>query len=119
MSKRGSRLRRYALMNAAHNVVKNNATFKNYYDKKMTEGRSHYNASGTVPANLSVSCGRCSLTESNLTPVKEVCIPISVDFENAPLRGFIKVTLFTTDTIKKFFANLGLTFHSWSDVYIP
>ena len=26
------------LMNAAHNVVKNNATFKAYYDKKMAEG---------------------------------------------------------------------------------
>lgn len=28
MSKRGSRVLRYALMNAAHNVVKNNQTFK-------------------------------------------------------------------------------------------
>ena len=44
MSKRGSRVLRYALMNAAHNVVKNNATFKVYYDKKMAEGRTHYNA---------------------------------------------------------------------------
>ena len=32
MSKRSSRVLRYALMNAAHNVVKNNATFKAYYD---------------------------------------------------------------------------------------
>ena len=32
MSKRGSRVLRSALMNAAHNVVKNNATFKAYYD---------------------------------------------------------------------------------------
>ncbi len=31
MSKRGSRVLRYALMNAAHNVVNNNATFKAYY----------------------------------------------------------------------------------------
>ena len=46
MSKRGSRVLRYALMNAAHNVVKNNATFKTYYDKKMVEGRTHYNALG-------------------------------------------------------------------------
>lgn len=44
MSKRGSRVLRFALMNAAHNVVKNNLTFKTYYDKKRTEGRSHYNA---------------------------------------------------------------------------
>ena len=32
MSKRGSRVLRSALMNAAHNVVKNNATFKAHYD---------------------------------------------------------------------------------------
>ena len=32
MSKRGSRVLRSALINAAHNVVKNNATFKAYYD---------------------------------------------------------------------------------------
>ena len=35
MSKRGSRVLRYALMNAAHNVVKNNATFETYYNTKM------------------------------------------------------------------------------------
>ena len=46
MSKRGSKVLRYALMNAAHNVVKNNATFKAYYDAKRAEGRSHYNALG-------------------------------------------------------------------------
>ena len=44
MSKRGSKVLRYALVNAAHNVVKNNATFKAYYDAKMAEGRTHYNA---------------------------------------------------------------------------
>lgn len=44
MSKRGSRVLRYALMNAAHNVVKNNATFKAYYDAKRAECRTHYNA---------------------------------------------------------------------------
>ena len=32
MSKRGSRVLRYALINAAHNVVNNNQTFKAYYD---------------------------------------------------------------------------------------
>lgn len=29
--KRGSRVLRYALVNATHDVVKNNATFKTYY----------------------------------------------------------------------------------------
>ena len=52
MSKRGSRAFRYALMNAAHNVVKNNATFKTYYDKKRDEGRSHYNALGHCAGKL-------------------------------------------------------------------
>ena len=33
-------------MNAAHNTVKNNATFKACYDKKTVECRSHYNALG-------------------------------------------------------------------------
>jgi len=52
MSKRGSKVLRYALMNAAHNVVKNNATFKDYYDKKMVEGRTHYNALGHCAGKL-------------------------------------------------------------------
>ena len=52
MSKRGSRVLRYALMNAAHNVVKNNTTFKDYYDKKMAEGRTHYNSLGHCAGKL-------------------------------------------------------------------
>ena len=43
--KRGSRALRCTLMNAAHNAVKNNATFKAYYDAKSAKGRTtHYNA---------------------------------------------------------------------------
>ena len=52
MSKRGSRVLRYALMNAAHNIVKNNATFKAYYDAKRAEGRTHYNALGHCAGKL-------------------------------------------------------------------
>ena len=52
MSKRGSRVLRYALINAVHNVVKNNATFKSYYDAKMAEGRTHYNALGHCAGKL-------------------------------------------------------------------
>ena len=52
MPKRGSRVLRYALMNAAHNVVKNNSTFKDYYDSKKVEGRSHYNALGHCAGKL-------------------------------------------------------------------
>ena len=58
MSKIGSKVLRYALINVAHNVVKNNATFKNYYDRKMPEGQFHYNALGTVLVNLSASSGK-------------------------------------------------------------
>ena len=52
MSKRGSRVLRYALINAAHNVVKNNATFKAYYDAKRADGRTHYNALGHCAGKL-------------------------------------------------------------------
>ena len=52
MSKRGSRVLRYALVNAAWNVVRNNATFKAYYDAKRAEGRSHYNALGHCSGKL-------------------------------------------------------------------
>ena len=48
MSKRGSKELRYALINAAHNVVKNNSIFKAYYDVKMAESRTHYNALGAL-----------------------------------------------------------------------
>ena len=52
MSKRGSRVLRYALVNAAWNVVRNNATFKAYYDAKRAEGRTHYNALGHCAGKL-------------------------------------------------------------------
>jgi len=52
MSKRGSKTLRYALINAAHNVVKNNSTFKAYYDAKIAGGRSHYNALGHCAGKL-------------------------------------------------------------------
>lgn len=43
MSKHGSLVLRYALVNAAWNVARNNTTFKAYYDSKRAEGRSYYN----------------------------------------------------------------------------
>ena len=39
-------------MNVAHNVVKNNDTFKTYYDAKRDEGRTHYNALGHCAGKL-------------------------------------------------------------------
>lgn len=52
MSKRGSHPLRYALINAAHNVVRNNKTFKVYYDRKTSEGKPHYNALGHCAGKL-------------------------------------------------------------------
>ncbi|RKD35410.1 transposase [Lacrimispora algidixylanolytica] len=52
MSKRGLRVLQYALMNAAHNVVKNSATFNAYYDAKMAESRIHPNALGHYAGKL-------------------------------------------------------------------
>ena len=52
MYKRGSKALRFALVNAAHNVVKNNKTFKDYYAQKRSEGKSHYNALGHCAGKL-------------------------------------------------------------------
>lgn len=52
MSKRGSSALRYALMNAAHNIVKYNQTFREYYDSKRAEGHGHYNALGHCAGKL-------------------------------------------------------------------
>lgn len=52
MSKRGSGMLRYSLIYSAHNVSKNNKTFKDYYDLKRAEGKSHYCALGHVAHKL-------------------------------------------------------------------
>jgi transposase len=52
MSKRGSPLLRYGLINAAHNVARNVPVFAAYYAKKIAQGKSHYNALGHVAAKL-------------------------------------------------------------------
>lgn len=52
MSKRGSKLLRYALINAAWQTTLVNQTFKNYYDLKISQGRRHYNALGHVAHKL-------------------------------------------------------------------
>ncbi len=46
MSKRGNSLLRYNLVYAAHNLVLHNNTFKEYYDLKRSQGKSHYCALG-------------------------------------------------------------------------
>lgn len=52
MSKRGSKVLRHGLMNAAFNVVQNSRTFRQYYDGKRAQGRFHYNALGHVAGKL-------------------------------------------------------------------
>ena len=46
MSKRGNSLLRYHLVYAAHNLVLHNKLFKNYYDLKRSQGKTHYCALG-------------------------------------------------------------------------
>ena len=52
MSKRGSPTLRYALINAAFNVSLNNEIFKKYYDLKISQGKSHFNALGHTAHKL-------------------------------------------------------------------
>lgn len=52
MSKRGSGMLRYSLIYAAHNVVNNSKTFKEYYDLKRSQGKSHYCVLGHVAHKL-------------------------------------------------------------------
>lgn len=52
MSKRGSGTLRYSLVYSAHNVVLNNKTFKEYYELKRSQGKSHYCALGHVAHKL-------------------------------------------------------------------
>jgi transposase len=52
MSKRGSALLRYALINAAWNVSLNNKTFNDYFELKKAQGNNHYAALGHVAHKL-------------------------------------------------------------------
>ncbi|MCL2774569.1 MAG: IS110 family transposase [Oscillospiraceae bacterium] len=52
MSKRGSSVLRYALVNAAWNVSLNNDTFKSYYNEKFAQKGRHYAALGHVAGKL-------------------------------------------------------------------
>lgn len=52
MSKRGNSMLRYALVFGSHNVARNNKTFADYYQLKISQGKSHYCALGHVAAKL-------------------------------------------------------------------
>ncbi len=44
MSKRGSKLLRYALIKAASIIIWNSKTYEEYYNRKLSQGKSHNNA---------------------------------------------------------------------------
>jgi len=52
MSKRGDVLLRYALIWTANNVRKHPSKMKEYYEKKRSQGKGHYNALGHCAAKL-------------------------------------------------------------------
>ena len=52
MSKRGSKLLRYALIHTAWNVSLNNKIFDDYYKAKIAQGKKHYAALGHVAHKL-------------------------------------------------------------------
>jgi transposase len=52
MSKRGSKILRFALINAAWQLTLNDKTFKDYYDLKCSQGLNHYGALGHVAHKL-------------------------------------------------------------------
>lgn len=70
MSKRGSRVLRYALVNAAHNVEKTMLPSRLIMMPRWSKAELTIMSLGTVSVNSSESSGRCLLTKSNLTSNK-------------------------------------------------
>ena len=52
MSKRGSKMLRFALINSAWQLTLKNKTFYDYYQLKLSQGLSHYGALGHVAHKL-------------------------------------------------------------------
>lgn len=52
MSKRGNKLLRYALIWASFNMTRKEGPMKDYYNLKINQGKSHYNALGHCAAKL-------------------------------------------------------------------
>ena len=51
MSKRGSKILRYALI-SSYNMTRKDGPIKTYYNKKISQGKPHYNALGHCAAKL-------------------------------------------------------------------
>jgi len=52
MSKRGNKLLRYSLIWSAYNMTRYDGPMKRYYETKISQGKSHYNALGHCAAKL-------------------------------------------------------------------
>ena len=52
MSKRGSKILRYALIWSSFNMTRKDGPIKTYYNKKISQGKPHYNALGHCAAKL-------------------------------------------------------------------
>lgn len=52
MSKRGSKMLRFAIINSAWQLTLNNDTFYDYYQLKLSQGLSHYGALGHIAHKL-------------------------------------------------------------------
>ena len=52
MSKRGSKILRYALIWSSYNMTRKDGPIKTYYNKKISQGKPHFNALGHCAAKL-------------------------------------------------------------------
>ena len=102
MSKRGSRVLRYALVNAAWNIVRNNATFKAYYDVKRAEGRSHCNVFGHCAGKLVKAIWKMLTDNVELTSNKISVHQYRQILKKHPMGALLKLSFFTVN-MKKIF----------------
>lgn len=72
MSKRGSALLRYALINSAWQLTLNDTTFKAYYDLKRSQGLNHYGALGHVAHKLTRVIFKLLTSDTPFNPAKLV-----------------------------------------------
>ena len=72
ISKCGFRVLRYALRNAAHNVIKTIPPSRLSIMPRWQKAGHTIILSDIVPANLSGTPGKCLLAESNLTSIKRI-----------------------------------------------
>lgn len=104
-------LLRYALINAAWNVVRNNATFKAHYDSKRAEGRTHYNVLGYYAGKLVRVIWKI-LTDNVEFNLELRGLYNNIDKKRTHLKALLKLPFLPSIQKRNFFTNLYLTFHS-------